>query len=187
MGWSGTFTDGLFLPAAPAITGRWAGPSAIPNATHSMGAGNMRVVPITLPACSLDRIGCEITTAVASSLVRLGIYEDDGGKPGVLTVDAGTLDSSTTGLKELTVGVDLVAGDYWLALMVDTASGAVSYRGFSDRNQQTRVTSQTLNTLMLGANTLLYQSLSAGALPSPAPSTIGAAGGGGPMIGVRFA
>ncbi len=64
---------------------------------------------------SFDKIGVEVTTAVAASAVRLGIYADNGrGNPGARIVDAGTVDSSTTGAKELTIAVTLQPGLYWL-------------------------------------------------------------------------
>ena len=65
---------------------------------------------------TLDRIGIYISTAVAASTVRLGICSprSDGG-PGVLLIDGGTVDSSTTGQKEVTISQELTAGVvYWL-------------------------------------------------------------------------
>ena len=64
---------------------------------------------------SWDRIGVNVTTAVAASVVRLGIYGDTGrGSPGVLTLDAGTIDSTSTGAKELTIALTLAPGLHWL-------------------------------------------------------------------------
>lgn len=69
---------------------------------------------------SFIRIGVHVTTAVASSVLRLGIYAasfDSNGDltPGALTVDAGTVDSSTTGEKEIVIAETLAEGFHWLA------------------------------------------------------------------------
>lgn len=62
---------------------------------------------------TIDRIGIEITTAFAAAVYRLGIRNDDGGYPGALLLDAGTIDASTTGFKEITISQLLSAGKYW--------------------------------------------------------------------------
>lgn len=72
-----------------------------------------------------DRIGLEVTAAAASSTVRLGIYSDLGRKPSNLLLDAGTIDSATTGAKELTISKVLFPGLYWLAAAGQGAGGAV--------------------------------------------------------------
>jgi hypothetical protein len=64
---------------------------------------------------TFDRIGVDVTAAIAASLVRLGIYADTGrGSPGARVLDAGTVDSSTTGAKELVIAQALTFGLYWL-------------------------------------------------------------------------
>jgi hypothetical protein len=65
---------------------------------------------------AFDKIGTEISAAIAASAVRLGIYADTGrGSPGARVLDAGTVDSSSTGAKELTIATTLQPGLYWLA------------------------------------------------------------------------
>lgn len=73
---------------------------------------------------SIARLGCEVTTAgEAGSLVRLGIFKDNGsGRPGALTVDGGTVSSATTGVKEVTVSASLDPGVYWLAAVCQSAA-----------------------------------------------------------------
>lgn len=64
---------------------------------------------------TFERIGAEVTTAVAASAVRLGVYADTGrGSPGARILDAGTIDSTTTGAKEITISTTLQPGLYWL-------------------------------------------------------------------------
>lgn len=62
-------------------------------------------------------LNVQVTSAgTTGSLIRLGIYSDDGNLlPGALLLDAGTVDSSTTGLKTITISQLLTRGVYWLA------------------------------------------------------------------------
>lgn len=72
---------------------------------------------------SIDRIAIEVTTLALATVVRLGIYNDDGSVfPGSLLLDAGTVDTSTAGLKTITISQTLSPGLYWLA----AATGATS-------------------------------------------------------------
>lgn len=60
----------------------------------------------------------------AGSVVRLGIYLDDGAiGPNTLVLDAVTYDASTTGRKEIGISQQLTPGLYWLA-MVPQNNGA---------------------------------------------------------------
>jgi len=64
---------------------------------------------------TLDRIGAECTSLVASSTYRLGIYNaDSNGVPSTLVIDAGTIDTSSTGAKSITISQSLSAGLYYL-------------------------------------------------------------------------
>jgi len=64
---------------------------------------------------TFERIGCNIITAAASSSIRLGIYNFENGLPTTLVLDAGTIDSSTTGVKEITISQQLTPGAYAFA------------------------------------------------------------------------
>ena len=53
---------------------------------------------------TIDRIGVQVQVAQATASTRFGIYESGAdGLPSKLLIDAGTIDSSTTGFKEITV------------------------------------------------------------------------------------
>lgn len=83
----------------------------IPN---PLEADVLYAAPILIPErTSFTRIGCRVTTAVASSTIRLGIYTDNL-VPAAKVFDAGTIDSSTTGAKEINISQVLDAGDYWI-------------------------------------------------------------------------
>jgi hypothetical protein len=82
-------------------------------------------VPVTV---EIDQLACEVTTLTASSVARMGLYLSDGtgGKPATLLLDAGTIDSSTTGVKTIAIS-QVLQGQrlYWLAFVAQTADGAV--------------------------------------------------------------
>lgn len=82
------------------------------------------VSPIVIAkATTIDRICLYINTATATALWRLGIYADTGTiYPGAKLLDAGTVDASTTGAKEIVIGSPLAvtAGIYWVAAKPET-------------------------------------------------------------------
>lgn len=120
-------------PMTPAWqAGRWYGPMAtIPifnYGTAAMVANRHYAVLFYVPvAKTVDRIGIEVTVAVAASFVRLGIYTmGPDGLPGTMIYNAGTIDSTTIGVKEITISLAL-ASDTWYYLVV-SASHAVTTR-----------------------------------------------------------
>ena len=160
---AGSTQTGIFTP------GYYYGPAG-GRSTTTMAAGLLTFVPFWVGAStSFTRIGAEVTTAgAAGSLLRLGIYRDNGnGLPGALTVDAGTVDAATTGAKELTIAQTLAPGLYWLAALAEVGSPIVR-------------TVSTVNLTPVGAGSLVtatgsvaqsghYKTgIAAGALPSPA-------------------
>lgn len=78
-------------------------------------------------AVTLDRIGCEVTTLAAASVVRLGIYGDTGGGlPGALLLEAaGTIDAGVGGAAELTISQALTPGLHWLAAVAQGGTPAL--------------------------------------------------------------
>ncbi len=118
-------------------TGRYFGPFLTGGAVVSQGiasANSLRAFPFFVPqAAKFDRIAIRVSTQATGTTprIRLGVYENktDGSVyPGALTIDAGEVDVSTLGLKELTINLTLKGGKlYWLALVgQDTASLAVA-------------------------------------------------------------
>jgi hypothetical protein len=61
-----------------------------------------------------DEIAVVCASGGASSNVRLGIYEDDNGKPGALLLDAGQVATTTGGTKSIAI-TQTLSGWYWLA------------------------------------------------------------------------
>lgn len=109
---------------AKMVTGRYYSPVGGTPSTAATAINTAVALPYMVPAaCLLDRIAVEVTTAAASGTCRLGIYADDNGTPGALLLDAGTVDTSTTGAKEITISKRLDSGLVWL---VATNQGAAA-------------------------------------------------------------
>lgn len=140
-------------------------------------ASRMYFTPIDVgKSFTMDRIGCGITLGAASSVIRLGIYRSGAnGFPDALLLDAGTVDSSTTGNKELTISQAVPAGRFWLA--------AVAQGGTPTCNVVTTATSGRMGFMqsfgsgvgpsgisgLIGTNfNIFYQSGVSGALPATA-------------------
>ena len=104
---SSTIRPGAAVGVYPK-TGYWMSePGALSTGAPSQNV--VRYMPLDLPVgTALDRIGIEHTVAGgAGSVIRLGIYNDDGyGQPGSLLIDAGTLDATVAGaFQSLTIAV----------------------------------------------------------------------------------
>lgn len=139
------------------------------NGAIAVTPDRLYAIPIYLPGDTITRIGLEITTAAASTTIRLGIYERDSTNgAGALVLDAGTIDSSTTGGKEITISQTLT-GYYILAAICD---GSASIRTTASWNRLSNFGADTLSTLA----DFLYiykdsQSASHTALADPFPSS----------------
>jgi hypothetical protein len=65
---------------------------------------------------TLDRIAVECGTLSLSTTWRIGLYNSDSnGLPSTVLLDAGTVDTATTGLKSITISQALSAGLYFIA------------------------------------------------------------------------
>lgn len=100
------------------LSGRYYGAGQATPSTGVSTLNLLQAVPIYVPhGVTVVSIACEVTTLAAASTIRLGIYghnaTTDG--PGTLILDAGTVDSSTTGVKEITISQHLNPGWHWLA------------------------------------------------------------------------
>lgn len=125
---------------------------------------------IDVPLDTYTRIGINIHVAQASTTFRLGIYTNSNGHPGALVLDAGTIDSSTTGEKEITISQAL-AGKYFLVAITD---------GTTTRATRPIYINDWIShppTLAAGAFNPIFLSKAASssehaALPNPAPSSL---------------
>lgn len=99
-------------------------------------ANRLYLAPLLVPtAKTVDRIGIWVAAAVASSNVRLGIYGAfNAAGTANLILDAGTIDSSTTGNKELTISQALPAGFVYLAAISNGAANVLTASGWNAAN-----------------------------------------------------
>jgi hypothetical protein len=94
-------------------------------------------MPFSVPVeTTYTRIGLQVQTAAASSTIRLLIYNAEAteGYPEDILLNAGTVDSSSTGAKEITISETLSAGHYWVACVPDgtpAVSGSLSIEDHS--------------------------------------------------------
>jgi len=95
---------------------------------------------------SCDRIGINVTTAVASALAKVAIYDSDtDGRPNQRLTETGDLDCSTTGAKEATVSFDFKEGkQYWIVVRFNSTQALSSYQPYTtpDLDATSIVTSQ---------------------------------------------
>ena len=107
--------------------------SSVFNAGHlgALGSGVasanvLAAVPICLGAHkTIDRIGFNVTGS-ASESVRVGLYDDDGGRPQNLLAESAAISVSTTGVKLATVSVDVAPGWYWLGFVANGTTATYS-------------------------------------------------------------
>ena len=140
--------------------------------SNTLGNTSCRSIPVYFTNnVTLSRIGAEITSAGnAGSLLRLGIYNDNGsGYPGSLLIDAGTIDGTSVAVQEITISQAVTAGLYWLCATVQgaattqptvrTASGIPGWYGGT--------TTPTSSAFFVG-----FSQTAAGALPANFNSTV---------------
>ena len=126
------YVDQLAFDVAT-LAGRW---HTTGGRDTSLGtsAGWAYFLPLRAPACTIDGLGCEVTSAsAAGGLIRLGWYGSHATRiePYGLLKDAGTVACDTTGVKTITfTGVPFTGGWMWLCLSVQgSVSPAPSLRG----------------------------------------------------------
>lgn len=89
---------------------------AAQNNTGAPAGGSLRAFPFYMPnACTLSRIGLEITTiGDVGSKVRLGIYSDTGNAtPGNLLLDAGQIAGDSATVQGITISQAIPRGLHW--------------------------------------------------------------------------
>lgn len=100
--------------------------------TQTMSQDSLRLFRVYLSAGTIDRIGFEVTTGVASLVARAGIYTENAGLPfariaEATGVDGGgsyPVDCSGTGTKNLIIAAVIPKpGAYWLGVVTQAAAG----------------------------------------------------------------
>lgn len=101
-------------PATTVPATSWAGGPAV---------GTMSLYPMVVwRTGTIDRIGINVQTLSATGLARMGLYANNGGLPGALLVDGGTVACSTVGAKTVTVAQPVKYGQVvWVAIACQVA------------------------------------------------------------------
>jgi hypothetical protein len=121
--------DALMRSVVAWEAGEGWGLAAAASGNLSMTEGREFSVPIYIPSgAGIDRILINVTVAgAAGSVIRLGLRANDNqGWPGTLIVDAGTVDSTTTGSKTVTIDVSAATVGNRFVWMSAVAQGAAS-------------------------------------------------------------
>jgi hypothetical protein len=123
--------------------------------------------PFNVPkTITLDKIGVNCTTLVAGGSLRLGIYSDSNGEPSALVLDAGTVDTSGTGVKTIDINQQLTPNMYWLAAASKSATHAFRVPAIAATINVCGV----IDTLPTAVGTHFYAAHAFGALPNPFPA-----------------
>jgi hypothetical protein len=101
----------------------------ITSGTVAMVANTLYLVPYWIGVDQVyTKIGCEVTVGAGSTLVRMGVYTlTSNGMPFKLVLDAGTIDSSSSGIKIITISKRFF-GKYWFGCI---SAGTPTVRGVS--------------------------------------------------------
>lgn len=96
------------------------------NTTLTFTKDLMYLIPFYVPSTTtFTRIAVSLTGTAGStgSVIRLGIYDSDSNNfPNNLVVDGGTVATTTTGSKSVTISQSLSKGLYWLASVAQVAT-----------------------------------------------------------------
>jgi hypothetical protein len=122
------------------------------TALQAMTAVHQRAYyqPIYISATTtLDRISIQTSSSfVGTSTVRLGIYNESGGLPSTVLLDAGTVSATAAStIYEITISQSLNPGFYFLVFCQQTAPSTASYVG-------TGAGGSAINFYMLSASTV---------------------------------
>lgn len=119
--------NNIVSPSGILVSGRYYRmPNCNLTSSGSLTTNLLRVVPAFVPnTITVAKIGAEITVVGdAGSKLRLGIYDDNGGRPGSLVLDAGQIDGDSATVQEITDGVTVLYGGrwYWFGGVVQSVS-----------------------------------------------------------------
>lgn len=129
---------------------------------------------------TFDQIGVVASTVATSPActVRLGIYTDNYGVPGTLSLDAGTVSigllAATPTSFSITISKTLTSGWYWLTAKQETGSASNTFICTGNQSTVSGLQRMAIPPNVYVANAFQQSGLSAGAFPSTAtPSLTG--------------
>lgn len=152
--------------------------NTVPTLTAgTVSTGFLYATPFVVPrGGTLDRIGVEITTAVAAQTFRVGIYSATSATniyPNARVLDSGALSAAATGLVSATISQALTGGTlYWAIVASSHNNIAMRLISQNDHLQTLGVGTAALGTF----HTRLHVAQAYGALPAnyPAGATLAA-------------
>lgn len=159
-----------FTYAPMPISGRFVYTSYGATATVTPVLDSARYTPFAVwQGFTATSIAIEVTTLQAASVVRLGLYADNGaGLPGARITDFGTVSAASLGVKTITPVGGIVFANrtiYWLCAVVQTAGGTAALRA---SNYHDSLILPSTNTVITAAISAYAQAGVSGALGSPA-------------------
>jgi hypothetical protein len=133
--------------------------------TKSLLAGFLYLKLGMFAEATYTRIGINMTSGGgASTVARLGIYEvNSSGSPGPIVLDAGTVDTSTTGMKEITISETLTAGRYFLACWVEATTSVTAHSVYGG---DSLVGLEAVNSIIIPVVRRAYSGVDTGGLPT---------------------
>jgi hypothetical protein len=136
--------------------------------TATLVAGNDRGLPFVSPARggTLDRLGFNVTTQIAASTTRIGLYKsisDSNIYPGTLIAESAAIDTSSLGVKTTTINVALDPGCFY-CLIINSSHGP-AVRGFAVAGVDIQMLGHA-NTFPTGPNMCLGLARAHAAFPS---------------------
>lgn len=127
-------------PGAPGVPGPSVAPGTISGGSQNLGLpgviiaatfnaraidnSRMWYVPfVTNGSMTVDRMVCEVTTGVASSNLRMGVYAADAAwqPTGAALIDTGDISAASAAVKTATVSATLPPGRYLACIFADLA------------------------------------------------------------------
>lgn len=112
------------IPSVPRTSAWYIAPGQGTAATVTMGSGEFRTTPVYFKgSVTPASIGVNVSTAAASTALRLALYnaDPDTAYPTTLVRDLGSVDVSTTGTKTVAPGGAIPAGAYCLVASINGA------------------------------------------------------------------
>lgn len=112
---------------------RWAPnvPQVVGSAVATTNAGTAYAMRIRT-AVNIQAIACEVSTAVATGLMKIAIYDDTGLYPGNRLWVSADLPTTTVGLKTATISPQITPGVYWIVVQntgpISVAMRATNYQ-----------------------------------------------------------
>jgi hypothetical protein len=112
--------------------------TSLSSATMSLISRAYLVPFYVTKTTTFDRIGISVSTGQADTIVRLGIYNTSSTtfEPTTVVLDAGTVDTSSSGTKEITISQSLDAGLYCLAAVRQGTGSTAPTVSFQASNTQ---------------------------------------------------